>query len=284
MTAQPNDRVFDSTDGMSPECKTALRNLLIACADTKLLLGYHYGEWTFGPPEIEAAIACCSLCQTELGHVRLLHAILNTHFKDDPAELVESRQPKEFANVPYLDDEIRDWPDFVAANYLVDLAITSLLFSMKDSSFKPLHMSLEKMLQEERYHIHHGQGWFRTLAKKSAETKTGLAKSAKRALRSVVEWFGPPKAPADRVLVAAGIKADSNEEILSKMMANLSDLCQSLDLEFGLVKSGGDSWELADPIDWQGWNPATRRSSETGPNPQILYHLKGSKNKVFKLN
>ena len=34
----------------------ALRSTLVALSDTKLLLGYHYGEWTFGPPAIEAGI------------------------------------------------------------------------------------------------------------------------------------------------------------------------------------------------------------------------------------
>ena len=134
-------KTFESTEGMTPECKEALRYLLLACADTKLLLGYHYGEWTFGPPEIEAAVAFCSLCQSELGHVRLLHALLTKHYKDDPEKLVESAKPEEFANISYLDNEIKNWPDIVAANYVVDLAVTTLLLSMKNSSFKPLHMS-----------------------------------------------------------------------------------------------------------------------------------------------
>lgn len=162
---------FATTEGMNLGCKTALRNLLIALADTRLLLGYHYGEWTFGPPALEAAIACCSLGQTELGHVRLLHGILNSHFGDDPDVLVGSRKANEFANISYLDRKLRDWSEFVAANYVVDFALTTLINSMRESSFQPLHMSLDKMIQEERYHIHHGQGWFRTLAQKSDATK-----------------------------------------------------------------------------------------------------------------
>ncbi|MFQ5771644.1 MAG: Phenylacetic acid catabolic protein, partial [bacterium] len=139
MAIQSQIKIFDSTEGMSPACKVALRNLLLACADTKLLLGYHYGEWTFGPPEIEAAIACCSLCQTELGHVRLLYGILNKHYGDDPDALVASRKPEEFANISFLDNEIKDWAEFVAANYIVDLAVTTLLYSMQGSTFQPLH-------------------------------------------------------------------------------------------------------------------------------------------------
>ncbi|NIR70692.1 hypothetical protein GWO43_27845, partial [candidate division KSB1 bacterium] len=228
---------------MTDVCKQSLRHLLIACADTKLLLGYHYGEWTFGPPEIEAAIACCSLCQTELGHVRLLHAILNKHYGHDPDELVEKRKPEEFANIAYLDREIKDWSEFVAANYVVDLAVTSLLYSMKQSSFKPLHMSLEKMLQEERYHVHHGQGWFRTLAKKNKDTKAAIETTGKRALSNVVEWFGPPDTEEDQELVHAGIKAESNGQILQNLLSELGKVSDTLNVDLGLTKQNG-GWQF----------------------------------------
>lgn len=269
---------------MSPTCQKALRDLMIACADTKLLLAYHYGEWTFGPPELEAAIACCSLCQAELGHVRLLHGILNKHYGDDPDQLVESRAPHQFANISFLDEEIQDWSEFVAANYVVDLALTSLLYSMRKSSFKPLHMSLEKMLQEERYHVHHGQGWFRTLAKRSKETKTAVEKNAQIALRSVVEWFGPTGSEQDAELVEAEIKSDLNSSILQGFLGELGKLADDLDMDLALVKSDGDNWEIKKPTSWDGWNPTTRRTKKAGPNEDILYHLRGSKNKVFKLN
>ena len=254
---------------MSPTCKTALRNLLLACADTKLLLGFHYGEWTFGPPQLEAAIACCSLCQTELGHVRLLHSILNKHCGDDPDALVENRAPEDFANISYLDNEINDWSELVAVNYIVDLAVTTLLHSMRNSTFQPLHMSLEKMIDEEKYHIHHGQGWFRTLTQKSSDTKDTVQKSAQKALQSVVEWFGPADEEEDLALIEAGIKSETNSQVLQKLLDNLPKLNEQVD---------------TNSFQWNGWKPSNRRVGNTKPNEQILYHLRGSKNKVFKLN
>lgn len=267
-----------------PECKHALRNLLIACADTKLLLGYHYGEWTFGTPVLEASIACCSLCQSELGHVRLLHGILNAHFGDDPEALMDVRPPAEFANISYLDNEIKNWADFVSANYFVDLAVTALLYSMKDSVFKPLHMSLEKMLQEERYHIHHGQGWVRTLAQKSIKTRAALEKSGQTAIERVVEWFGPSNSEEDKALVDAGIKAQPNAAILQTFFNEVGTLAKSLKLDLALSRANGKAWSFKHSPKWNGWNPQTRRLHKTAPDELILYHLRGSKNKVFKLN
>jgi ring-1,2-phenylacetyl-CoA epoxidase subunit PaaC len=263
---------YDSTEGMSDACADGLRNLLTACADTKLMLGYHYGEWTFGPPELEAAIAGCSLCQTELGHVRLLHGLLKRHYGADPVQLVEGRKPGEFASISYLDRDLTDWAELVAANYVVDLALTRLLHSLKGSSFAPLRMSLEKMLDEERYHIHHGQGWFRTLCGKSEECRRSAEAAVNRALASAKEWFGPANEPEDEALVEAAVKSKTNPEVFADLVSDIEQVAAPLGVRIEVAGAAPD-----------GWSPRTRRAQGTGPSDDILYHLRGSKNAVFKL-
>jgi phenylacetate-CoA oxygenase PaaI subunit len=267
------EREFESTQGMSDACAAGLRNALLAVADTKLLLGYHYGEWTFGPPELEAAIANCSLSQTELGHVRLLHAILRNHFGDDPDDLVEARSSSEFANVAYLDHDIGDWPGVVAANFVVDLAVTRLLHAMRGSSFKPLRMSLEKMLDEERYHAHHGRGWLRTLATRSDDARRAIEERVLSALNAVVEWFGPEDDEEDGALVAAGVKSETNPDVLQDFLADVARTTAPL----------GMTIEVQRPAASSEWDPRTRRTAATGPDEEILRHLAGSKNAIFKL-
>src|SRR3972149_5763036 len=120
-------REFESLAGMPAEGAEGLHHLLWALADTKLLLGYHYGEWTFGTPALEAAIANCSLPQTALGHVRLLHGILKAHLGADPDGRVERRSAREFASVAFLDQDLPDWASVVAATYVVDLAVSQVL-------------------------------------------------------------------------------------------------------------------------------------------------------------
>ncbi len=265
---------FESTEGMTDACAAGLHNLLVACADTKLLLGYHYGEWTFGPPVLEAAVANCSLSQTELGHVRLLHAILKKHYGDDPDALVEQRDAAVFANITCLNREISDWAGLVAANFVVDMAVTRILHSMKGSSFKPLRMSVDKMLDEERYHVHHGQGWFRTLASRSDEARDILGARARNALTAVVEWFGPDDEAEDQALVDAKIKSRANSEILDDLVDDVRATANEL----------GVNVDADTPESFEGWTPVTRRISQTGPDEDILYHLRGSKNAIFKLS
>jgi len=268
-----NGPTFDSLDGLDETAVTGLRHVMLACADTKLLLGYHYGEWTFGPPELEAAVANCSLSQTELGHVRLLHAVLKRHYDDDPDALIDDRAGRDFANVAFLDGDLPDWPAYVAANYIVDLAITRVLHSLRGSAFKPLRMSLDKMIDEERYHAHHGTGWFRTIAQRGDRERALLAERCQVALDSVVTWFGPPDEPGDAAIVKAGVKARTNGDIRAAMLEDVSAMAGSLGVE---LRAGV-------PKTWTGWNPATRRARDGGPAEDILYHLRGASNAIFKL-
>lgn len=250
----------------------ALHHLLRAVADTKLLLGYHYGEWTFGTPELEAAVANCSLSQSELGHVRLLDGILKKAYGDDPDRTLEARPAEAFANIDFLDHDLDGWPGCVAMNAVVDFAITHLLSSMQHSTFRPLRQNVAKMLDEERYHVHHGRGWIRTWAARDGAAGTNLRAAVGQALESVARWCGPEGEAEDQALIEAGIKAKSNWEILADVRADLDQLFS----EVGLPAS-----DLPVP-DFGAWSPATRRVGADGPSEEILGHLRGDRNDLFK--
>ena len=263
----------ETTANLDEATKAALHRLLRAIADNKLLLGYHYGEWTFGTPVLEAAVANCSLAQSELGHLRLLDGILKKSFGDDPDAVLANRAPEAFANVRYLDHGLPGWTECVAMNAVVDFAITTLLNTMHDSSFRPVRNSVDKMLDEERYHVHHGRGWVRTWAALGDEEQAALSAQLGIALAHVAEWFGPAGEPDDEALVAAGIKTSTNAEILQLVQAELDRLASDV----GLSLPG------ADVPTFESWTPAYRRVSSTGPDSEILSHLRGDSNDLFKL-
>jgi ring-1,2-phenylacetyl-CoA epoxidase subunit PaaC len=264
--------IFESTDEMTAPCRSGLEHLVTALADTKLLMGYHFGEWTFGTPELEAAVASCSLAQSELGHVRLLQAILKRHYHLDPEQLVETRKASEFANVASLDRPVQRWTGLVAMNFIVDLAVTRVLNALRGSAFKPLRMSVDKMIDEERYHIHHGQGWFRTLAARTDGTRETLLERVHEALEAVAVWLGPADDAEDHALIDAGIKTHSNADIWSAFMDDVGRAAGAAGVQIAVTP----------PVSFTGWNPATRRLAPGGPDEEILYHLRGSKNEIFK--
>jgi 1,2-phenylacetyl-CoA epoxidase catalytic subunit len=272
--SHPATQDFDALAGVPPTAAEGLHCLLWALADTKLLLGYHYGEWTFGTPALEAAVANCSLSQSELGHVRLLHALLKKHWDEDPEALVETRLPARFANVGYLDAPIADWPAFVAMNAVVDLAGTRVLAALEASAFKPLRMSVGKMLDEERHHAHHGRGWFRTVGRAGGDGARRLGTAAGQALAAVAVWLGPADDAGGRALVQTGIAAQSPFDLLDAVAEDVRRLAY----ETGVVLP------RPVPAGFKRWDPRTRRSTGSrGPSDDIIFHLRGGANALFKL-
>jgi ring-1,2-phenylacetyl-CoA epoxidase subunit PaaC len=255
---------------------------LLACADTKLLLGYHYGEWTFGAPALEAAIAACSMGQDELGHARLLHGQLDHFFGLTQETLVEERTGKDFASVAFLDRPFGSWADLVVANALVDLAVTLEIGSFRGSSLGALRRVVDKMIQEEKFHDEHGRAWFHLAAARSPESRESIAVATRSALPSVLAFFGDPAAGHDRDLLETGIKTIPDAEVRADFLERLERLVQAAGFPAGAASPGGDLRGEADRIDWRAWDPDRRRVGTTGPSDELLEHLSGARNLEFR--
>lgn len=99
----------------------------------------------------------------------------------------------------------------------------------------------------------------------------------------MVEWFGPPDSEDYRALVENGIKSDTNETILNIFLSEVGSLAESLKVDLALIKDNKYHWWFKNHFRWNGWNSQTRRIQSSGPDEEILYHLRGSKNQIFKL-
>lgn len=275
-------QTFASAKNLPADCREALHALLLATADTKLLLGFHYGEWTFGTPALEACIAACSMSQDEFGHWRLLHACLNTQFGDSPEALIEKRALQEFANVPCLDRPLDKWADFVAINLFTDGALTVILTGLQRSAFEPVANFIDKMVEEEKHHLRNAQGWFRTLATYNSQTKAALEEASRWALSPTLEWLGPPEHAMMKTLEQYGIINSAWETLRQRFLDWVGAIAQEQKIAVGLEQKNGH-WAPAFPLDFSQWTPARRRCTLTQPDEKILYHLRGSKNAIFKL-
>ncbi len=273
---------FKSASELSETQRKALRALLLALADTKLFLGFHYGEWTFGTPALEACIAACSMSQDEFGHLRLLHACLTTQFSEQPQELLERRALSTFANVPSLDKPLQSWSEFVAVNLLTDGAMTALLSALQRSAFEPVANFVDKMVAEEKHHVRNAQGWFRSLATANAQTQAALEDSCRRVLVATLEWLGPSEQEMTSALTDAGILNTTWSQVRQKFLDWVGPLSEEQRLDIGLEKQNGH-WLARRALDFSAWNPMTRRCAATQPDEKLLYHLRGSKNAIFKL-
>lgn len=282
-------KTFSSAKELPENLREHVRQLLLAVADTKLLLGFHYGEWTFGAPALEACIAACSMSQDEFGHVRLLHACLNTQFGMSLQVLIEKRAAADFATVAVLNQPLKTWAGTVAINFLVDGAVTVLLNALRGSTFAPVANFMDKMVEEEKHHLRHGQGWFRTLAARNPETTTALQRASQSALAATLEWLGPDEQALATELARAGVLNTNWPALRRQYLDWIGTVSEASHISLGIEKKAG-TYQTTTATNYKNWQPHTRRctraaneDSTQGVDEQILYHLRGSKNAEFKL-
>ena len=120
------------------------------------------------------------------------------------------------------------------------------------------------------------------MARKSDETRTELGNACHKALRTIVEWIGPLDGAQDQQLVDVGVMQESSQEILQRLFQEVGPLAAELKVDVGLANVAG-TWQFASDITWDDWNSSSRRVRQSGPDEDILYHLRGNKNEVFKL-
>jgi ring-1,2-phenylacetyl-CoA epoxidase subunit PaaC len=259
-----------TSNELTPETRAAVRDLVLALADTKRLLGYRYAEWMLGAPELETGIACASMAQDEWGHARLLYALLK-EFGEDVDGLEHGREPGAYHSMEVLDEPVRSWPDLVALMALVDPAISTQIEALRSSSYKPLRQRVEKVLDEEKFHAAHGAAWLRRLAGGPEASRAALAEAAIRVLPHATAWFGPDSDRASDLRESAVVTA-AGGELRSSYLERVGPL-----LEEAGVDAGPDH-------DFQGFDEARRRTGGGGPDEATIRKIRGDHNRPFLMD
>ena len=122
------------------------------------------------------------MAQEEFGHTRLLNGILKREFDLEIDPLADERPPAAFASIAFLDHPLESWAELVAANAVVDLALSLVLSSFAGGTFQALARAVPKMLLEERFHAEHAEGWVRLIESESGPSRDALRRALGRAL------------------------------------------------------------------------------------------------------
>lgn len=165
----------------------SLETLIAGLADNKYFLGRRYAEWCTAAPTLESAVAAAAMAQDEIGHARSFYPVLREVAGESPENEAETRT--RFTNVPLLAQPFQSWPDFVAANFVFDTAITVLLGSAGNSSFNPLAQRARRILEEEPLHWLHAEGWTRRLSTTGDAVREALDASLRRAGQESLGWL-----------------------------------------------------------------------------------------------
>jgi 1,2-phenylacetyl-CoA epoxidase catalytic subunit len=222
--------------------------LLSSLADNKYLLGRRYAEWCTGAPMLESAVAAAAMAQDELGHARSFYPLLRGFSSERDATQMEEKgwQRRPTSAMRCLDARFGAWSDFLAANAVVDTALTTLLAAAVDSPYEPLRQRARKIQQEETGHWVHAAGWVRRLASRRSELSAALA----RVWDDAFTWFGQTEDPAFSVLYGAGLLADAPGGLRRKLRGKLEPLLDEASIGEAL---------FARQLPWNRWDPGARR-------------------------
>lgn len=187
-----------------------LSDLIASLADNKYFLGRRYAEWCTSAPALEAAVAAAAMAQDEIGHARSLYPLLRDVAGTGAETEPETRTA--FTHVPFLHASFANWTDFVAANFLFDTALSILLESAEGSTLAGLAQRARRILQEERMHRLHGEGWVRRLAGAGPGVREALVASFGRVDPDASAWLDIAR-PS---LVADGILSEGAEALRAR--------------------------------------------------------------------
>jgi ring-1,2-phenylacetyl-CoA epoxidase subunit PaaC len=221
-----------------------MASLVGSLADNKAALGRRYAEWAISAPTLESAVAAAAMAQDELGHARATYPVLKALGAEIPEHDKSAGHP-----LALLDDQLPDWTAFIAANLVVDGVLTTFVAACADSSIAPLAQRARKILQEEGSHRVHGEAWARRLCRSGERERAGLLDRLQETWAHASRWIGPAGDPGYAAALEQGMVGTDQAAQRELVRAWLVDL----------LASEGASITLADPADWSGWDPATRR-------------------------
>jgi ring-1,2-phenylacetyl-CoA epoxidase subunit PaaC len=233
---------------LDPQAREPMFGLLSSLADNKYVLGRRYAEWCTGAPMLESAVAAAAMAQDELGHARSFYPLLRGFGRDVAPMEERGWQERPTSAMRCLDQHFASWSDFVAANLVVDSAMTVLLASAADSAYEPLRQRARKIQQEESGHWVHATGWLRRLATRDAST---MAAALARVWDDAFAWYGLEGDDAVIApLFAAGLLAHGPDALRRSLRARLEPILD----EAGLAEP-----LLGRQVPWPRWEPAARR-------------------------
>jgi phenylacetate-CoA oxygenase PaaI subunit len=239
----------------------ALFAVLSSLADNKHAIGRRYAYWCNGAPALEAAVAAAAMTQDELGHARTLYPLLEdfTQARENPGQIDPMTRTLHY-HLAFLNKDFAGWTDFVATNFLLDNALTTFFEAAQNSSYDPLRQRARKVVQEERIHAIHAEGWVRRLARAGGAVRKALINSINRLWDETLCWFGPPDDPNMQSLYQQGIIDATPDELRSRYLQKIMPTLNSVEIEEPVsFNATTKRWELTEPLPWEKWDAAGRR-------------------------
>ncbi|MDY6765525.1 MAG: Phenylacetic acid catabolic protein [Halobacteria archaeon] len=244
-------------------------NFVQAIADTKMILSHRYAEWMLAGPGLEDDITGAGAAQDEIGHVRQLYRLLEDQGRERDW-LEGEREPQEYYNARTLDKNFDTWIEFIATVGPTDRATWYLLDAITHDDFKGL---VEKIGQDEYFHLEYHDGRFETLIEEEAEE---LQDTLEGSIPKILEFIGPSDYDEENdPLVQAGFTDRPIADIREAFLDRYDSMFEGTPVSLKNIDRTKPRLEE--------WDENRRRVEEGAISESVVESLRGTKNKEFAM-
>jgi ring-1,2-phenylacetyl-CoA epoxidase subunit PaaC len=194
---------------LDPGTRAAYGAMLVAMADSELVIGHRHSEWTGFAPAAEEDVAFSSIAQDEMGHAHLYYALVAGAADGGAVDsLALDRGPRSMRHLPVLHARNGDWFFTIARHIYWEVWEDVLLSAARASSLPLLGGAAERVLNEELYHEEHAMQWLQLLSSRPRQRRR-----LQSALTRVTALGGNPAPRLDGLaeLGAAGLLASRHD-------------------------------------------------------------------------
>lgn len=253
------DRI-EAEDWMPPDYRQQLIRLISMHGISEIMGALPEKEWVPKAPTLFRKLAIMAKVQDEMGHGQLLIRVaedlmapLGKGREDLMQDLFSGRL--KFHNVFHM--ATPTWADAGVIGWLVDGAAIITQGMSLSCSYGPYARALARIVEEEGFHIQHGESICMELAEGTSTQRRMLQESIDRWWPALLMFFGPPEgnqlSTHQQKNLDYKIRSKTNEELRQKFLTKYVPRIRSLGLIIPDPTLAQDPvtkvWQYAQP-DW----------------------------------
>lgn len=241
-------------DWMPREYRRQLIRMIEQHAHSEIIGALPEGTWITRAPGFKRKMALMAKVQDEVGHAQLLYGAAETLGKSREAMINDLLSGKsKYSNV--FNYPALTWADTAVIAWLIDAGAIVNQVANSKGSYGPYCRALERICQEESFHLKYGYDNVVTLATGTPTQRTMVQEALTRWWRPIMHFHGPPDTVSvhSEKLIRWKVKMASNDEMRQEFLDGYVPKIWELGLTVpdpNLHKNAETGWwEYSDP-DW----------------------------------
>lgn len=178
-------------DWMPKEYRRQLVRMIEQHAHSEIIGALPEGTWITRAPGFRRKLALMAKVQDEVGHAQLLYSAAETLGKPREKMIDDLLNGKsKYSNV--FNYPAMTWADTAVIAWLIDAAAIINQVANSKGSYAPYCRALERICQEESFHLKYGYDNVVTLATGTPKQREMVQAALNRWWRPIMHFFGPP--------------------------------------------------------------------------------------------